>query len=328
LKEKILHNFYLRRGFYLHKFIITMKKFFLLTTMAIGTVALSTQAQTTQEQQAIKQLCGCFAVTFNYAETFTNDTTKTMASHLMDTNAVLEYEFPIEETPKKVVIQHILIVPGGPMIKHWREEWAYEQTTLWQYDKDKEWVKTTLSPDEVKGKWTQSIWEVSDAPRYQGVSDWVSTNHELFWLNTTDAPLPRREYTIRDDYNVLNRTNRIIVSDKGYMHEQDNKKIIRRAGQPDSILTYEKGYNKYVRMSDSKCEGARAFWTKDKAEFWADVRAVWAEKMDKANRIKVKGAIDNQLLYEALGEVEDKKLSGDKRKKAIERVMNRYISIV
>jgi len=304
-----------------------MKKIFLLTTMAMGTAALSAQAQTAQDQQAIQKLCGCFAVTFNYAETFTTDTTKTMASHLMDTNAVLEYEFPLEQSPEKVVIQHILIVPGGPMIKHWREEWAYEQTTLWKYDQNKEWVKTTLSPDEVKGKWTQSIWEVSDAPRYQGISEWVNTNNELFWLNTTDAPLPRREYTIRNDYNVLNRTNRIIVSDKGYMHEQDNKKIIRRAGQPDSILTYEKGYNNYVRMPDSKCEGAQAFWTKEKAEFWADVRAVWSEKMDKANRIKVKDEIDNQRLHEALGDLEDKKLNGDKRKKAIERVMDKFISI-
>jgi hypothetical protein len=305
-----------------------MKRFFLLTTLALGTITPSLQAQSMEDQQAIKQLCGCFAVTFNYAETFITDSTKATSSHLMDTNAVLEYEFPLESSPNKIVIQHVLLVPGGPMIKHWREEWVYEQTTLWKYDKDKEWVKTTLSPEEVKGKWTQSVWEVSDAPRYQGMSSWVNTNNELFWINTTDAPLPRREYTIREDYNVLNRTNRIIVSNKGYMHEQDNKKIIRRAGQPDSILAYEKGYNNYVRMPDEACKGAQAFWTREKAAFWADVRAVWAEMMNKANRIKVSDSIDDLLLYEALDKVEDQNLTGEKRKKAIERVMIKYIRIL
>lgn len=305
-----------------------IRKNLLFTAAAVMAMLTQATAQSEQGHKAIKDLCGCFAVTFNYAETFTNDTVNKKTAHPIDTFSVLEYEYPIEETDKKIVIQHLLVVPGGTIIKHWREDWEFEKRELWQYEKDKEWVKTQLPQDEVKGKWMQSVWEVSDAPRYQGISDWVYTNHQLFWLNTTDAPLPRREYTTRHDYNVMNRTNRLIVTDNGYMHEQDNKKIIRRDGYADSILAYEKGYNQYVRMPESKCAAAKAFWTTAKSGFWSDVRAVWAEKMGQGNKIKLKGKVDDQYLYEALDDVEQKDLKEAPRKKAVRAVMDKYIEVI
>lgn len=290
-------------------------------------VALITTAQTKQDKEAIKDLCGCFAVTFNYAETFTNDTLHKKYAHPKDNFAVTEYEYPIEETPKKIVIQHLLVIPDGKgtVIKHWREDWEFEQTTLWQYDKDKVWNKVLLRPSDVKGQWTQSVWEVDDAPRYMGSSEWVKTNNELFWLNTTDAPLPRREYTTRHDYNVMSRTSRTIVTDSGYLLIEDNKKIIRKDGSPDSLLAEEKGYNKYVRLPDSECAQAKAFWTQAKSGFWSDVRNVWEAKMQSANKIKLQTKVNDQFLYEALDDVENKNLTGKQRKQAIEQVMDQYI---
>ena len=92
----------------------------------------------------------------------------------------------------------------------------------------------------MKGKWVQSVWEVSDAPRYQGASNWVTTDGITFWQNTAGmAPLPRREYSVRDDYNILKRTNRIILTNNGWVHEQDNQKIIRGEGI-DKLLVEEK----------------------------------------------------------------------------------------
>ncbi|RYH09545.1 hypothetical protein EON65_40040, partial [archaeon] len=125
-------------------------------------------------------------------------------------------------------------------MKHWREEWTYENPVYWRYKGDRLWVKEILKPEDVKGKWTQSVWEVSDEPRYQGLSQFVNLDNKIIWQSTTDAPLPRREYSVRSDYNILKRTNRINIVENGYVHEQDNIKIQRANGE-DKILVEEKG---------------------------------------------------------------------------------------
>jgi len=304
----------------------------MLRTLAITGISVlaaisAANAQTAKDQEAIKNLCGCFEVSFNYAETFTNDTTEKQTAGKLNEHAVVEMVLPLEATPKKYVMQHLLVA-GGQVIKHWREDWEFEKANLWSYNGDQKWIKKApLSAADVKGEWTQTVWEVDDAPRYQGTSKWVETNGQLFWLNTADAPLPRREYTKRSDYNVMERTNRLIVSSKGYMHEQDNKKIIRKEGAADNVLAYEKGYNKYVRVADSKCDAAAKFWTAEKKEFWKDVVAVWNEQMSKGNTLTLVKAVDDKLMYEALDVVEQKQLKDAARKKEIEKVMMKYITI-
>ncbi len=286
-------------------------------------------SQQKEGRENIKDLCGCFAVTFNYAETFTNDTTKKFFAHKMDNFAVNEYAYPIEESDTRVVIQHLLVIPDGKgtVIKHWREDWQYEQTLQWQYTNAQEWIKTTLSQDAVKGKWTQSVWEVTDAPRYTGTSEWVHANNQTFWLSTTDAPLPRREYTTRKDYNIMQRTNRIIVTPQGYLHEQDNKKIIRKAGVPDSLQAEEKGYNHYARVPESRCASAKAFWTTERAAFWKDVKALWDEKMSSGTKITLKTKADGTVLYEALDDVENKTLTLPEKKKAVSDLLDKYLTL-
>lgn len=67
----------------------------LLLASAVG------HAQTAQDKASIDKLCGCFAVTFNYAETFTNDTMNTFKSHPRDNRSVVEYELPIRQDAEK-----------------------------------------------------------------------------------------------------------------------------------------------------------------------------------------------------------------------------------
>lgn len=298
----------------------------LLVTGLLSAVAATAFAQSKTEVKAIEDLCGCFEVTFNYAETFTNDTQNEYKAGKLNDKAVVELSLPIEKTDKKVVIQHILVA-GGHVIKHWREDWTYENANLWTYDGDQTWKKLPAAkPEQVKGTWTQTVWEVDDAPRYQGTSRWIENNNAVYWLNTTDAPLPRREYTKRDDYNVMERTNRLIINGNGYMHEQDNRKIIRKGGK-DEVLAYEKGYNNYVKVADSKCDAAKQFWTAEKAAFWKDVVAVWDNKMAKAATLTLTKDVDGKLMYEALDEIEKKNLSGAARKQAIEALMAKYIAV-
>ena len=53
-------------------------------------------------------------------------------------------------------------------------------------------MKETISTEEVKGKWTQTVWEVADEPRYQGLSQFVNLDGKIIWQNTTDAEIDSR----------------------------------------------------------------------------------------------------------------------------------------
>jgi hypothetical protein len=155
-----------------------------------------------------------------------------------------------------------------------------------------------LKPEQVKGKWTQAVWEVSDAPRYQGASEWVNTDGKTFWLNTADAPLPRREYSTRSDYDILKRTNRLVLNGSGYTHEQDNQKIIRREGQ-DKLLVEEKGINSYVKVDDQKCAVARAWWEKNKV-YWTKVRTIWEQFLVAHTTVALKDTVAGKVMHESL----------------------------
>ncbi|HNU15413.1 MAG TPA: hypothetical protein PKI55_13240, partial [Chitinophagaceae bacterium] len=152
--------------------------------------------------------------------------------------------------------------------------------------------------EEVKGKWTQTVWEVADEPRYQGFSQFVNLDGKIIWQNSTDAPLPRREYSMRNDYNVLKRTNRLNITDSGYLHEQDNQKIIRSNGT-DRLLVEEKGHNIYKRIPEKECAAAKEYWEKN-AGYWGRVRKIWGNYIATHNSISLKNKIDDKMLHEYL----------------------------
>lgn len=267
-----------------------------ITALAfLATLFSASPAQTPDKN--INKLCGCFEVEFKYAETFSPDPTYKFHDREI-INGGIEYVFPVEATHKKIVLQHLLVISDSLIIKHWREDWTYENPVIWKYQGNKTWTRELQKPEAVKGKWTQSIWEVSDEPRYQGTSEWITANGETFWLNTTDAPLPRREYSVRSDYNILNRTNRLVISENGYVHLQDNRKIIREEGK-DKLLAEEKGINSYARKDISFCAYAREWWEKNKT-YWEKVRAIWEEKIATATVLKMETKVNGKRLHEYL----------------------------
>ena len=99
-----------------------------------------------------------------------------------------------------------LLIPY--IVKHWRQDWLFQNTDFYSYNGDNQWKYVTKSKDEVKGQWTQKVYQVDDSPRYEGSATWVHVDGKSYWENTTDAPLPRREYTKRSDYNITVRGNR------------------------------------------------------------------------------------------------------------------------
>ena len=283
-------------------------------------------AQKKEDISAIKGQCGCFDVKFSYAETFAPD--KNYKYHDRYRTGGREWVFVDEESKDKLVLMHLLVIGDTVVIKHWREDWAYQNTDLLVYQKGTEWKPLILPKEQVKGQWTQSVFEVNDMPRYAGTASWIHKDGKHLWQNITDAPLPRREYTKRSDYQVLKRNNRIHITEKGYLHEQDNDKIIRDT-TGDKLLAQEKGMNDYQKIEDSKCELAKVWWVKQR-DYWVDVRTVWGQILvqNKGLDIKTKTE-DGKILWKEIDELVEefaKKNVNDSqnRRVAIKALLKKY----
>lgn len=274
-----------------------MKRLLFLTLALPGLV----MAQKKKDAASIEEMCGCYEVTFNFAETFSPNKDYEFQENYR--SHALELVLPIEESKDKIVLQHLLIVRDDMIIKHWRQDWEYQNEDLYQYDHDDTWKYVHLSADAVKGQWTQKVFQVDDGPRYEGSSSWVHVDGKNYWENTTDAPLPRRELEKRSDYNVMERTNRQELTADGWIHIQDNDKILRDA-DGDAWIASERGENVYVKQEESKCQAARDWWEANKL-FWSDVRSIWDEVYASHKTVAINQEVDGKKLYErlfALGE--------------------------
>ncbi|XLS28864.1 DUF6607 family protein [Flavobacteriaceae bacterium M23B6Z8] len=261
----------------------------------IGSLSLMAQSKKEKDQAAIKSMCGCYEVAFNFAETFNYAEDSTYIPSKIKHDKGLEWVQLVEDKDDKIVLQHLLIVgnPAKPtVIKHWRQDWLYENTDFYQFYKDNTWKFKKLPAEEVAGQWSQKVYQVDDSPRYEGSATWVHVDGVSSWENRTDAPLPRREYTKRDDYNVTVRNNEHIITETGWIHDQDNLKIIRKDNEKDIVLAEEKGLNNYVKVPDARCQAAQNWWTAN-ADTWKLVRQKWdrvfAQQKDLVLHAKVSG---------------------------------------
>ncbi|EAR17116.1 DUF6607 family protein [Robiginitalea biformata] len=280
-----------------------MRSNLLLITALALTAFVSGQAEKKQQdREAIKNMCGCFEVTFNFAETFnySNDSLYKPSKTKVDKG--LEWAQLVTDADDKISIQHLLQVgnPSDPhIVKHWRQDWLFENTDFYSYNGDNVWVFEEKPAADVSGQWTQKVYQVDDSPRYEGSATWVHVDGKSFWENTADAPLPRREYTTRSDYNLTVRGNRHEITDFGWVHDQDNAKVIRKPGEEDVVLAREKGYNTYVRVPDSRCAAAAGWWEENQ-EKWALVRAKWDEVYGRKANLVLEEKVDNKALYKHL----------------------------
>ena len=255
-----------------------------------------------KDKAAIKKMCGCFDVDFHFAETFSYSKDSNYLPSKEKHVGALEWAQLVEETDNKIVIQHLLIVgnESNPFVmKHWRQDWIFENTDFYMFDHDNAWKYKKFNNENVKGQWTQKVFQVDDSPRYEGSATWVHVDGKNYWESTTDAPLPRREYTTRSDYNVTVRTNRHEIISDGWVHDQDNKKVIRENGLEDIVIAEEKGVNFYKKLDDSKCQVAQEWWLENK-NYWQSVRKSWEEVYKNNQDLKLAKKVEGKQLYDIL----------------------------
>tara|TARA_R110000868_G_scaffold231969_2_gene485437 strand:+ start:710 stop:1618 length:909 start_codon:yes stop_codon:yes gene_type:complete len=280
-----------------------MKRLSLLIACSLAfSIGVNAQNKKQQDQKAIKSMCGCYEVSFNFAETFQYSKDSTYVPSKVKHDKGLEWVQVVEDTNDKIMLQHLLIVGSKEspyIVKHWRQDWEYQNTDLYEFDHDNKWKYVSLSKNKVAGQWSQKVFQVDDSPRYEGTASWVHVDGKSYWENTTDAPLPRREYTKRSDYNVTTRTNRHEIIANGWIHDQDNNKVIREEGKEDVLLAQEKGYNTYVKVDDNNCKAAQDYW-KTNENKWVIVRAKWDEVFARNKKISLRDKVEEKALYEYL----------------------------
>ena len=297
---------------------------FILTAVVllIGFTGKSQDVKKKEDIKAIKSMCGCYEVQFNFAETFSYSKDSLYKKSPVKNETALEWIELIEDQPNKISLQHLLIVGKGEndIVKHWRQDWLYENTDFYTFNKETTWNFKQLSSKDVKGQWTQKVFQVDDSPRYEGTATWIHADGRHYWENTTDAPLPRREHTIRNDYNVLKRTNVHETTASGWIHNQDNSKIIRKNNDKDVLLAQEKGYDVYTKVDDFKCKIAQEWWKKNYT-VWKKVRDKWELVFLKNKDLTLEKKVDNQPLYMKLFA-----LKPDASREEVAKVIESFIS--
>ena len=279
-----------------------MRKVLLNILILLIISTLEAQTKKKKDIKSIKEMCGCFEIRFDFAETFIKTGDEDYKPSKNYSSGGLEWAQLVTDNKNEISIQHILIAGSKDrpyIIKHWRQDWLYQNTDFYMYDYNNNWNYIKKDKNEVKGQWTQKVFQVDDSPRYEGSGSWVHVDGKSYWENTTSAPLPRREYSKRSDYNVTERGNRQEISLNGWVHDQNNKKIIRKKGDKDLILAYEKGYNNYVKVEDSKCESAVKWWVKNQNK-WKNVRNKWEEVYGRNKNLSLKKLVNDSPLYMVL----------------------------
>lgn len=268
------------------------------TSQLAGTNGLSApepvhDADFERDRRAILAMAGEFRVNFTFEETiaFVSGYTPLESKR----SGAFELVELIEDRGDFISLQHILVMGDAEepqVIKHWRQDWQYQPAQVLRYRGEQRWVPEAVDAERARGAWSQTVYEVDDAPRYGGLGRWRHSDGETVWESDYGwRPLPRREYTTREDYQLMGAINRHVLSADGWAHEQINTKLIVDSEGVTRPLVREQGLNTYRRIDDHDFSAGREYWQKTKA-YWARVRALFDGALWRPQGLHLKGTLD------------------------------------
>jgi hypothetical protein len=228
-----------------------------------------------RDRQSILAMSGDYKVRFDFRETasFLADYTPFVAKP----SGGHEIVRVIEDSERKIVLQHILVVNAGGkdiVVKHWRQDWVYEPETVMVYVGPNRWRLAPVAEADRIGAWSQTVWQTDDSPRYGGVGRWDYRYEMASWQsNETLRPLARRDATRKPPYHLYRAVNRHALVPGGWIHEQDNAKIGERSGR-NVTFVHEVALNTYTKFDAFPVKVGDDYWDKTKG-YWAEVRKAW-----------------------------------------------------
>ena len=227
------------------------------------------------DRQNILAMAGTFKVRFDFREQtawqadYTPIDPKVSGGH--------EVVRVIEDTGRKIVLQHILVAEADGqtmIIKHWRQDWTYEPVNFLVYEGPNQWKLETTPAALRAGRWSQTVWQTDDSPRYGALGEWTTEGGVPRWRSRwTWRPLARRDAIRNPVYDRYMAINRHSPTPTGWIHWQDNMKMGVKDGALVPIVQ-EITLNTYTRFDGYNVAAADAYWAKTK-DYWAAVRVAW-----------------------------------------------------
>lgn len=228
------------------------------------------------DRRSILAMAGEFRVRFAFDETAA--LAPGYATREPKRSGGTEWVEVIEDRGDFISLQHILVMKFDDevhVVKHWRQDWQYQPDHILSFHGGGRFEREAVSAEAAAGHWAQTVYEVDDAPRYAGLGTWSHADGMDAWTSEpTLRPLPRREYTTRSDYQAILATNRHALTPAGWIHEQDNTKLVIDADGTRHAIAREVGTNSYNRIGDFDFSAGRDYWTRT-AAYWARVRGAW-----------------------------------------------------
>jgi hypothetical protein len=276
-----------------------------------------------RDRRAILAMAGSYRVTFDFLEVtpFSTDAKRERPYQSWGTERV----YVDRDDGRFISLSHILAMRvvqkdgtlSEPLVtKHWRQDWRYEPTDLVEYRGREQWERHTLKRKDAAGLWSQTVYQVDESPRYASLGKWQHSASFSSWISgDTWRPLPRREWSVRKDYQVLIGTNRHTIIPTGWLQEENNLKGVlddKRAPAADKpYLAREYGVARYERLQAPDFGAADEYYERTK-KFWDDVRDAWADDFRKQPTITLRAPVDQSGLFVPLFEHAEKLAAGEK----------------
>lgn len=290
-----------------------------------------------RDRRAILAMAGPYRTSFDFIETvgFTEGYTPGKPYQSWGT----EYVYVVTDEPEFISLQHVLVMRiemedgsiSEPMVvKHWRQDWRYQQRDLHTYRGHQTWERDRRNRRDVRGQWTQSVYQVDDSPRYMASGEWEHyANYSSWTSEDTWRPLPRREFSVRDDYHVLVGTNRHTISPTGWVQEEHNLKVVLDDnGERVAVLARENGLARYERIANYDWTAGNEYWSRT-GPFWAEVRDYWEELFESEKRVEISKSAEGKPLFMAMFELADSttaaNFDSDAARKELESAMQPYL---
>ena len=268
-----------------------------------------------RDRRAILAMAGPYRVSFDFLEVVRYDPKLKPDAPYQSWGT--EYVFVAEDRPDFIALQHILVqrmlLEGGKasepiVVKHWRQEWRYEADSLLAYEGANTWARRAVPASERRGAWVQTVLQVDDSPRYAARGRWQHADGVSTWLSDeTWRPLPRREFSVRKDYDVLVGTNRHTITPTGWVQEENNVKL---ALADKRYLAREYGVARYERIRDYDFAAGEHYFVRTEP-FWTEVRAAWRELESRAGRFTLRAPVDQAQLFKPFFDYAEKLEEGE-----------------
>lgn len=262
-----------------------------------------------RDRRAILAMAGEYRVSFDFMEIegYSHDYRPAQPYHSWATE-IIEV---LAADAHFISLQHVLVMhfesedgdvsePQTMVTKHWRQDWHYQDCAPFRYLGFSSWAADDCDT-MADGEWVQAVYHVDDSPRYTATGHWQHAPGRSTWSSkATWRPLPQREFTVRDDYDVLIGSNRQTLTPNGWVHEQHNlKAVLAETGQLDPEQPYlakEIGLNRYEPVTDYPFDPGHEYLDQT-AGFWHEVRAAWHELLEQAELFELAEETDAGRLF-------------------------------